>query len=167
PTTAGSATGSVSIVSNAPGSPLVIALSGSGTASQAQLTISPASVTFGSVSVGSTASQTVTLTNPGNAALTVTQALPSGTGFSMSGASMPMTINAGSSTSFTAKFSPPAVGSDAGGISIVSNAPGSPATIALSGTGIEGQLGASPSSVNFGSVAVGSNGTQTITSTNS
>ena len=167
PTTAGSATGSVSIVSNAPGSPLVIALSGLGTASQPQLTISPASVTFGSVSVGSTVSQTVTLTNPGNAALTVTQAVPSGTGFSMSGASMPMTINAGSSASFTAKFSPPTVGSDAGGISIVSNAPGSPAVIALSGVGIEGQLGASPSSVNFGSVAVGSNGTQSITLTNS
>ena len=167
PTAAGSATGSVSIVSNAPGSPLVIALSGSGTASQPQLTISPASVTFGSVAVGSTVSQTVTLSNPGNAALTVTQAVPSGTGFSMSGASMPMTINAGSSASFTAKFSPPAVGSDAGGISIVSNAPGSPATIALSGAGIEGQLGASPSSVNFGSVAVGSNGSQTITLTNS
>src|SRR5277367_3572288 len=167
PTAAGSATGSVSITSNAPGSPLVIGLSGSGTASQAQLTISPASVAFGSVSVGSTGSQTVTLTNPGNAALTVSQAIPSGTGFSMSGASMPMTINAGGSASFTAKFSPTTVGSNTGGISIVSNAPGSPATIALSGTGIEGQLGASPSSVNFGSVAVGSTGSQSITLTNS
>ena len=167
PTTAGSATGSVSITSNAPGSPLVIALSGTGTASQPQLTISPASVSFGSVSVGSTVSQTVTLTNPGNAALTVSQATPSGTGFSMSGATMPMTINAGSSASFTAKFSPSAVGSATGGISIVSNAPGSPATIGLSGTGIEGQLGANPSSVSFGSVAVGSNGAQSITLTNS
>src|SRR5271155_3400268 len=167
PTAAGSATGSVSITSNAPGSPLVIGLSGSGTASQAQLTISPASVAFGSVSVGSTGSQTVTLTNPGNAALTVSQATPSGTGFSMSGASMPMTINAGGSASFTAKFSPTTVGSNTGGISIVSNAPGSPATIALSGTGIEGQLGASPSSFNFGSVAVSSNGSQLITLTNS
>src|SRR5277367_5352811 len=167
PTASGSATGGISIVSNAPSSPLVIGLSGSGTASQPQLTINPASVTFGSVAVGSTASQTVTLTNPGNAALTVTQAVPSGTGFSMSDATLPLTINAGSSASFTAKFSPPAVGSDTGGISIVSNAPGSPATIALSGTGIAGQLGASPSSVNFGSVAVGSNGSQSITLTNS
>src|SRR5277367_3538565 len=167
PTASGSATGSISIVSNAPSSPLLIGLSGSGTASQPQLTINPASITFGSVAVGSTASQTVTLTNPGNAALTVTQAVPSGTGFSMSDATLPLTINAGSSASFTAKFSPPAVGSDTGGISIVSNAPGSPATIALSGTGIAGQLGASPSSVNFGSVAVGSNGSQSITLTNS
>ena len=167
PTAAGSTTGSISIVSNAPGSPLVISLSGSGTATQPQLTISPASVAFGSVSVGSSGSQTVTLTNPGNAALTVTQATPSGTGFSMSGASMPMTINAGSSASFTAKFSPTTAGSATGSISVVSNAPGSPAAIALTGTGIQGQLGANPASVNFGSVAVGSTGTQSITLTNS
>jgi hypothetical protein len=166
PTTAGSATGSISIVSNAPGSPLVIALSGSGTASQPQLTISPASVTFGSVAVGSTVSQTVTLTNPGNAALTVTQALPSGTGFSMSGATMPMTINAGSSASFTAKFTPPAPGTDAGSISIVSNAPGSPATIALSGTGMQAQLAATPTTAAFGSVTTGTSNSQTISLTN-
>jgi len=167
PTAAGNATGSISIVSNAPGSPLVIALSGSGTASQPQLTISPASVAFGSVSVGSSGSQTVTLTNAGNATLTVTQASPSGTGFSMSGASMPMTINAGSSASFSAIFAPTTTGAASGSISIVSNAPGSPAAIALSGTGIQGQLGANPASVNFGSVAVGSTGSQTITLTNS
>src|SRR5271155_5200053 len=167
PTAAGNATGSISIVSNAPGSPLVIALSGSGTASQPQLTISPASVAFGSVSVGSSGSQTVTLTNAGNATLTVTQASTSGTGFSMSGASMPMTINAGSSASFSAIFAPTTTGAASGSISVVSNAPGSPAAIALSGTGIQGQLGASPASVNFGSVAVGSTGSQTITLTNS
>jgi hypothetical protein len=167
PTTAGSATGSISIVSNAPGSPLAIDLSGSGTASQPQLTINPASVAFGSASVGSTVSQTVTLSNPGTAALTVTQAVPSGTGFSMSGASMPMTINAGSSASFSAVFAPTATGAVSGSISVVSNAPGSPAAIALTGTGIQGQVGATPSSANFGSVAVGSSGSQTITLTNS
>ena len=167
PSATGSATGSVSIVSNAPGSPLAIALSGSGTATQPQLTINPSSVAFGSVSVGSSGTQSVMLTNAGTAALTVTSALPSGTGFSMSGASMPMTIPAGSSASFSAIFTPTSTGAATGSISIASNAPGSPASIALSGTGIEGQLGANPSSVNFGSVAVGSNGTQSITLTNS
>jgi len=167
PSATGSATGSVSIVSNAPGSPLAIALSGSGTATQPQLTINPSSVAFGSVSVGSSGTQSVMLTNAGTAALTVTSALPSGTGFSMSGASMPMTIAAGGSASFSAIFTPTSTGAATGSISIASNAPGSPASIALSGTGIEGQLGANPSSVNFGSVAVGSNGTQSITLTNS
>src|SRR6202522_1572004 len=127
PTTAGSASGSISIGSNAPGSPLSIALSGSGTATQPQLTIAPASVAFGNVSVGSSGTQAVTLTNAGTGTLTVTGATPSGTGFSMSGARLPMTINAGSSASFSAIFAPTSAGAATGSISIVSNAPGSPA----------------------------------------
>ncbi|MGA9246845.1 MAG: choice-of-anchor D domain-containing protein [Candidatus Acidiferrales bacterium] len=167
PTAAGAVTGTVSIFSNAPGSPLAIALSGSGTAGQPTLTIAPASVTYGNVSVGSSATQTVTLTNSGNATLTVTQASASGTGFSVAGVSLPISINAGSSSSFTAVFAPTTAGAATGSISIVSNAPGSPAAIALSGTGIQGQLGATPASVNFGSVNVGSSGSQTITLKNS
>ena len=167
PTTAGSATGSISIVSNAPGSPLTIALSGSGSAGQPQLTISPASVSYGNVSVGSSAPQTITLTNAGNATLTVTQLTASGAGFSVSGATLPLNINASSSASFTATFAPTSAGAASGSMSIVSNAPGSPASVLLSGTGIQGQLGAAPSTVNFGSVNVGSSGSQTITLTNS
>jgi hypothetical protein len=166
PTTSGSATGGISIVSNAPGSPLVIALSGSGTATQPQLTINPASVAFGSVSVGSSGTQTVTLTNAGNAALTVTAASPSGTGFSMSGASMPMTINAGSSASFSALFTPSSAGAATGSIAIASNAPGSPATIALSGTGTQAQLNATPSSAAFGNVTTGTSNSQTVSLSN-
>ena len=56
----------------------------------------------------------------------------------MSGATMPMTINAGSSASFTATFAPTSAGAATGSISVVSNAPGSPAAVALSGTGIQG-----------------------------
>jgi hypothetical protein len=167
PTAAGSTTGSISIVSNAPGSPLAIALSGSGTTSQPQLTINPASVAFGSTSVGSSGTQTVTLTNAGTATLTVTAASPSGTGFSMSGASMPMSINAGSSASFSASFKPTSVGAATGSISIVSNAPGSPATIALSGTGTQAQLNATPSSAAFGNVTTGTSNSQTVSLTNS
>jgi hypothetical protein len=167
PTAAGSAIGSISVVSNAPGSPLTIALSGSGAAGQPQLTISPASVSYGNVSVGSSAPQTITLTNAGNATLTVSQLTASGAGFSVSGATLPLNINASSSASFTATFAPTSAGAASGSVSIVSNAPGSPASVALSGTGIQGQLGATPSSVNFGSVNVGSSGSQTITLKNS
>jgi hypothetical protein len=167
PTVAGAVAGSISILSNAPSSPLTIALTGSGTTGQPQLTLSPASVNYGNVSVGSSATQTITLTNSGNATLTVTQASASGTGFSVSGASLPITINAGSSASFAAVFAPTSAAAATGSISIVSNAPGSPAAIALSGTGVQGQLGANPSTVNFGSVNVGSNGSQTVTLTNS
>ena len=165
PTATGAATGSVSITSNAPGSPLTIALSGTGTQSQPQLTISPASVPFGSVAVGGSASQNVTLTNSGSGALNITSATPSGTGFSFTGLGA-QTINAGASVTFPVKFSPTSAGSVTGSISISSNAPGSPATIALSGTGVQGQLTANPSTASFGNVTVGSSNSQTITLTN-
>ena len=166
PTSAGAVSGSLTIISDASDSPLVIALSGSGTSTQTQLTINPASVAFGSVSVGSSGTQTVTLTNAGTAALTVTAASSLGTEFSMSGISMPMTINAGGSASFSAIFTPTSVGAATGGISIVSNAPGSPATIALSGTGIQAQLNATPSSAAFGNVTTGTSNSQTVSLTN-
>src|SRR5216683_1143808 len=167
PASAASFTGSVSITSNAPGSPLTIPLSGTGTAAQPQLTINPASVNLGSVNVGATATQTVSLTNSGNAALTISQAIVSGTGFSLTGLTLPQTINVGSSISFTAQFLPASIGSASGNISISSNAPGSPAAVALSGTGVQGTLTANPSSFNFGNVLMGTSGTQTFTLSNS
>ncbi len=167
PTSAGAASGSISVTSNSPNSPLVISLTGAGVASQAQITINPTSISFGSQTVGSSMSQTVSLSNPGNAALTISQLAVSGPGYKVNGPTMPMTINAGSSASFSAIFAPTSAGSASGSISVVSNAVGSPATIAMSGTGTASQLGASPSAVAFGSVLTGSTGSQTITLTNS
>ncbi len=167
PTAAGAATGSISLTSNSPNSPLVIGLTGTGVASQPQITINPTSISFGNEIVGSSMSQTVSVSNPGNAALTVSQLAVSGPGYKVNGPTMPMTINAGSSASFSAVFAPTSAGSASGSISVVSNAAGSPATIAMSGTGTASQLGASPSAVAFGSVSTGSMGSQTITLTNS
>jgi len=167
PTAAGAASGSISISSNAPGSPLTIGLSGTGVAGQPQLSINPGSVNFGNVQVSSTSSpQTITLTNTGNATLTISAASASGSGFSMSGLAIPTNINAGQSASFTASFAPTTAGAASGNISITSNAPGSPASIALSGTGTQPQLSANPSSASFGNVVTGNNNSQTISLTN-
>ena len=160
PTTAASATGSISVTSNAPGSPLAINLSGTGTATQSQLTMSPSSVAFSNVNVGSNASQTVTLTNTGNATLNITAATISGSGYTMTLA--PTSINSGAKATFSVTFAPTSEGSAAGGISITSNAPGSPATIALSGTGMQALGAATPSSVAFGSVSVGNSDSSAI-----
>ena len=165
PTAAGSATGAVSIVSNAPGSPASVALSGTGV--QGQLTANPGSVNFGSVATGSTGTQTIQLTNSGTASVTVNSATTTGTGFSITGLTTPVTLAAGQSASFTAQFAPTAAGAASGSISIANNGPNSPLTIALSGTGTQAQLGASPASENFGSVNVGSNNAQAITLKNS
>ena len=161
PTASGSASGSVSISSNAPGSPLTIALSGSGTASQATMTISPSPVAFGNTNVGSNATQTVTLTNTGNATLNISAATISGSGYTMT-LTAPKSINAGANAQFTVTFAPTASGSSSGSISITSNAPGSPATISLSGTGVQAQVAANPASATFSNVVVGSNSSQPI-----
>jgi hypothetical protein len=167
PATAGSAAGNITIASNASNATLAIALSGSGTAAgQPQISATPANVAFGNVGVGSASPKNISLQNTGNAPLTITQASASGVGFSMSGLSMPVTISAGNSASFTATFAPTTTGSASGSISIASNAPGSPMSIPLSGAGVQAQLGANPATFNFGSVQVGSTGSTQITLTN-
>jgi hypothetical protein len=162
PTASTSATGSVSISSNAPGSPLAISLSGTGTTSQATMTISPSPVPFGNVNVGSSSNQTVTLTNTGNATLNITAATISGPGFTTN-LGAPKSVNAGASTQFTVTYAPTTEGSAAGNISVTSNASATPATISLSGTGMQAQGAASPTSASFSNVIVGNSNSQQIT----
>src|SRR6266581_1255627 len=166
PAAAGNTSGSITLTSDASNPTLTIALSGTGT--QGQLAANPASVSFGNVLVGSSGSQTVTLTNSGTASVTLSAASASGTGFSISGLSLPLTLAAGQNTTFTAQFAPSATGSASGTASITSNAPGSPLTIALSGTGVAATflLGANPASLSFGNVNVGGNGSSSVTLTN-
>ena len=109
-----------------------------------------------------TATQNVTLTNTGNAALNITAASVTGPGYTMN-LTAPKTINAGANSIFTVTFTPTSAGSAPGSISITSNAPGSPATIALTGTGVQAQIAASPTSVAFANVVVGNSNSQPVT----
>jgi len=90
---------------------------------------------FGNVTVSHRNTQTVTLKNTGAKAVTVLKASVAGTGFSMSGLSLPLNLIAGQSTNFSATFAPTAASSVTGNISIASNATNSPASISLSGAG--------------------------------
>src|SRR5712691_13004197 len=165
PASTGNMTGSVSLVSNAPNSPTTIALSG--TAVQPQISVVPPSASFGDVAVGTRNSQTITLINSGTGNLTISQATPSGNGFSMSGLSLPLTLTPGQKTTFSVVFAPATTGNITGSVLLVSNAPNSPTTIALSGTAVQPQLSVVPPSASFGDVAVGTRNTQTITLINS
>lgn len=137
PASAGSASGSVSVLSNAPNSPAVIPLSGTGVASTPALSFSTTSLSFGSVNTGTSATQTLTVTNTGNVNVTVSSIAASGTGFSLSGASTPATLTPTQQLTFGVIFSPTAAGSVTGAVTVTSNAIGSPTTIALSGTGAQ------------------------------
>jgi hypothetical protein len=54
----------------------------------------------------------------------------------LSGLSLPLTLAAGQSTSFTVTFSPSAGGNANGSVSLVSDAPSSPSAVPLSGNGL-------------------------------
>jgi hypothetical protein len=166
PTSAGSVSGSVSLVSDASNSPTMITLTGSGV--QSQLSASPTSISFGNVLVGTTKKQSVTLSVSGSgASVTVSQASVSGTGFSVSGLSLPLTLNSGQSTSFAVSFAPATTGNFTGSISLANDSSDSPIMVALSGTAVQPQLSVVPSSVAFGDVVVGNTNTQTLTLSNS
>jgi hypothetical protein len=107
--------------------------------------------------------------NIGTAILTITQVTETGSAFSVSGYSLPLNVNAGQQTTVTVAFQPTAVGATSGNISMVSNAPTSPTSVALAGTGIAATLtlGISPTSLSFGNVTTGtSSATQNVTITN-
>lgn len=100
----------------------------------------PATVSFGNVIVSNPSTQTVTLSGAGTGSTTVSQATVSGTGFSLSGPSLPLTLALGQSVNFTVTFTPPAAGNFTGGITFVSNPPNgainSPVTETLTGAGV-------------------------------
>ena len=158
-------TGSIKFVDNAPNSTQSVDLAGTGTTENAALVATPGSVSFGNVTVGSSGSQSVTLTNSGASAIGISQAAATGTGFSISGLS-PMTLNAGQTTTFMAKFAPTSTGSAAGAVTISSNASNATLTVDMVGVGTQPHLSANPSVVSFGSLAVGNSSLISVTLTN-
>jgi hypothetical protein len=154
PASAGSVTGSVTITSNAPNPTLVVPVSGTGT-TPGTLSADPTSLSFGSVQVGSSQKLSETLTNTGGSNVTISQDTVTGSGFSVSGFTPPLTLTPGQSDTFSVIFAPQSAGSAAGNISIVSNASNPTLTIPLSGTATAvGQL-AVTTPLNFNNVVVG------------
>src|SRR5450755_3737263 len=99
------------------------------------MAINPKNLKFGSVQLGVRVNLTATLTNTGGSPVTVSQANLSGSGFSLSGITVPFTLNANQSLTFPVSFAPTAAGAASGSLAIVSNASNSPLNLTLSGTG--------------------------------
>lgn len=111
----------------------MIPVSGSGTTA-GLLGISPTSVAFGNVNVGSTSSKTGTLTASG-ASVTISSASSSSSEFVLSGISLPKTLAAGQSASYTVTFRPQSSGTASAKVAFASNASDS-VVESLSGTGV-------------------------------
>src|SRR5262249_38305509 len=121
-----------------------------------QLAAAPSSASFGNVTTGTSNSQTIRLTNSGASSVSIMQASATGTGFSITGLTLPATIAASQSISFNVVFAPASTGSVTGAVSVVSNASNSSFSIPMSGTGVSPSLllGANPTSLSFGNVNV-------------
>ena len=132
PTATGSVSGTLAVVSTANNSPLNVALSGTGTA-QGQLSVSP-TLSFGNVVVGTQSSLGGTLEATGSS-VTISGINIDSNEFALSGISLPTTLAADQTTSFTVTFKPATVGEAAATLSFSSDAATSTTTQALTGDG--------------------------------
>jgi len=105
------------------------------TAATVLLNSSVNSLSFGNVDVSTSSTQNVTLTNAGNANVTISQVMVAGAGFNSTGANG-IILSPGQSTTLTATFAPSASGAASGKITVSSNATNSPSSVSLSGTGM-------------------------------
>ena len=116
-------------------------IGGSETAAMAatapQITLSASNLSFGDVTVGSSTTQSFTIISTGTAPVTVNSVTPSGAGFTISGASFPLTLSKpGQMVKLTIQFKPTTAAVDTGRLAISSNSTYfSYTTVSLSGTG--------------------------------
>ncbi|HXN25026.1 MAG TPA: choice-of-anchor D domain-containing protein, partial [Candidatus Dormibacteraeota bacterium] len=137
PTEPGARPGSVTIVSDAPTSPNAVSLSGTGVAASSPLRVTPNSLSFGNLNLGTTSSpQTVTVQNTGSESVSISAITASPEQFALVSAAFPWTLAAGESAAVNVRFAPAAAGTLSGTLTILSNAPSSPDSVSLSGTGV-------------------------------
>ncbi len=140
PQAAGSRTATLTLTSNAPSSPTSIPLSGTGTAQTPTAdVVSGSPMAFGTESLGGTSTaRTVTIKNNGQGNLTFSGASIGGANagdFFLSGTTCG-SVAPGATCTASVEFAPQAAGSRSATLTLTSNAPSSPTTIALSGTGV-------------------------------
>lgn len=161
PVTMGAQNGTLTASTN--GGNQTVSLSGTGLL--AVLGAAPSSVAFGNQTVGSTsAAQTVTLTNSGNAGVTVSAATVTAP-FSLLATTCGASLAASSSCTYSLTYSPAGMGGSAGSLSIPASA--GTQTVSLSGTGLQTSGQIDKSSLAFGNQAVSTTSSaQTVTLSN-
>lgn len=170
PAASGVFTGSVSIASNAAGSPHSVSLSGNGVNVVPVLVWSPATTVldFGTAGVGGTpASQSLTLVNQGPGAVTLQQVTLAGAqaaDFSLDSTStcaLNATLSQGASCSLVLRFQPAAAGARSALLQLAASGTLAP-EITLTGNGTalaQANISATPTALNF----TASGGIQTLT----
>ena len=163
PTAVGNRTGNLRFIWNA-GATTDVPLSGKGLPSP-NISFTPNPVTFPPQGVGTTsAAKTVTVKNTGSTSLTIGSITTTGP-FSVSSSTGCLTgpIGPGGTCEVAVNFTPTAVGPATGTLVFNDNAPASPQSVTLNGTGTAGpNVALSPASVNFGSWPVSTTSTSAV-----
>jgi 6-phosphogluconolactonase (cycloisomerase 2 family) len=177
PTAAGLRQASVTVSDNAPGNPQAIPLTGTGVAPLPAVALTPASMTFASTAQGATSlAQTITVTSAGVVTLHISSVVLSGVNpgdFTLMGNTCIGAFAPNASCTISVTFSPLGAGQRTANVSIADDAPNSPQSVQLTGTGQAAPTGKpavtlSPNSVAFGTITQGSSaGPQSVTLTNS
>jgi hypothetical protein len=134
--------------------------------------LSADSLGFGGQQVGTTSgAQSVTLTNAGSATVTISSIGVTGTGatYYAQTNTCGSSLAAGGSCTISVTFKPTQLGSEIASVTITDNAPGSPQSIALSGTGVVSGTNAtlSATSLTFATQLVGATSpTKSVTLSN-
>jgi hypothetical protein len=116
-------------------------------ASAITLGVSSSSLSFGTVNVNTATTQTLTLSSTGTSAVTISAATLTGSGYTISGVTFPITLNPNQTATLTVQFDPATAGAAAGSLTLTSNSSsGTPTLISLSGTGVPVLSGLSCSS---------------------
>ncbi|MBI1802899.1 MAG: choice-of-anchor D domain-containing protein [Ignavibacteria bacterium] len=165
PTGVGLRLGNIVFVHDAPGVRDTVTVRGSGSTPPG-FSVSPTSVNFGSVIVAQQKSDSVIVRNTGAQALTITSVTSTNARFTV--APTNGTIQGLDSLIFTVTFSPTSIGLAGGSIVFMHDAAGSPDTVTVTGTGITPPtFSVFPASLNFGSVYVAQQKSDSVTVRNS
>jgi Big-like domain-containing protein/exo-rhamnogalacturonan lyase-like protein/centrosomal CEP192-like protein len=147
PLTPGSENTSLLISDNATGSPQVLELLGTGTAGNtAGVSVSPSGVSFYGQSLGTTSpAQSIIVTNTGSSSLTVSGITISGINSAdfVQTNNCSSTLATGSNCTVNITFTPSTAETESASLIISDNAPGSPQSASLSGSGTSGGGGTS------------------------
>jgi hypothetical protein len=162
PTTAAAKSATLTVKSDAAGSPNTVALKGTGVVEQAAATLTPSSLDFGNqVLKQASAVKTVTLKNDGKAELGKLAFTVDGTdkkdfALDKKSTTCKTTLAAGKDCTVGVIFTPTTAAAKSATLTIKSDAPGSPHTATLKGTGVVEQapVTLTPTSLDFGNQGV-------------
>ena len=170
PSSAGSHSATLTVSSDDPDEATKTA-SLTGTGTEPDIGLSPTSKNYGDVIVDQTSSETFVVSNDGDATLNVSSVSITGTNanqFSITSGGGSFTLSPSGTRNVVVQFAPTSEGSKSATLSIASDDPDEATkTAALSGSGVVvPDIAISPTSKNYGNVAVGATGSQTFTVSN-